>query len=118
MIRLKLDKSIGERIMILRSERGYTRKTLAELAGISSKFLYEIETNKKGFSAYTLHGIAKALEVSMDYMMTGKGARVYDDVIFDIVYKFKPDDLESVEKLLEAVYKITAGQTGSRVVNP
>lgn len=45
MIRLKLDKSIGERIMILRSERGYTRKTLAELAGISSKFLYEIETN-------------------------------------------------------------------------
>ena len=50
--------------------------------------------------------------------MTGKEARDYDDVIFDIVYKFKPDDLESVEKLLEAVYKITAGQTGSRVVNP
>lgn len=110
MIRLKLDKSVGERIMILRNERGYTRKTLAELAGISSKFLYEIEINKKGFSAYTLQGIAKALEVSLDYIMTGKGARAYDDIIFDIVYRFKPDALESVKELLESVYRIAEGR--------
>lgn len=104
---MKLDKSIGERIMVLRNERGYTRKTLAELAGISPKFLYEIETNKKSFSAYTLQGIAEALEVSLDYIMTGKGARIYDDVIFDTVYKFKPDTLEAIEELLQTVYKIT-----------
>lgn len=110
MIRLELDKSVGERIMILRNERGYTRKALAEFAGISSKFLYEIETNKKGFSANTLQGIASALEVSLDYIMTGKGARNYDDIIFDTVYKFKPDTLEIVEELLQAVYKITVSK--------
>lgn len=107
MIKLGLDKSIGERIMILRNERGYTRNTLAEFAGISSKFLYEIETNKKGFSANTLQGIATALEVSLDYIMTGKGARTCDEIIFDTIYKFKPDKLETVDELLQAVYKIT-----------
>ncbi len=114
MIRLKLDKSVGERIMVLRSERGYTRRTLAEFAGISSKFLYEIETNKKVFSAYTLQGIARALEVSLDYIMTGKGARIYDDIIFDTIYKFKPDTLEAVEELLQTVYKITSGKQETR----
>ena len=34
----------GERILMLRSDRGYTREQLAELANISEKFLYEIET--------------------------------------------------------------------------
>ena len=56
----------GERIMILRGERGYTREQLAELADISEKFLYEIEMGKKGFSATTLMNICDALEVSLD----------------------------------------------------
>ena len=107
MIRLKLDKSVGERIMILRNERGYTRKTLAELAGISSKFLYEIETGKKGFSAITLMNLSKALEVSLDYIMTGTGSRKYNSEIAAAIEKFKPDTLEQVDRILKAAYEIS-----------
>ncbi len=41
----------GARIRRIRELNRYTRDELAELANISPKFLYEIETGQKGFSA-------------------------------------------------------------------
>ena len=41
-------KEAGERILLTRVMRGYTRELLAEKASISPKFLYEIE-NIHGF---------------------------------------------------------------------
>lgn len=68
------DIHIGERIRKLREERKYTREAFAEKADISAKFLYEIETGKKGFSADTLCKISRALSVSCDYIMLGDEA--------------------------------------------
>ena len=45
----KLYKNAGIRIRFLREERHYTREYLAEMADISPKFLYEIESGQKGF---------------------------------------------------------------------
>lgn len=39
----------GMRIMLLRTQKGYSREFLSEKAGISSKFLYEIETRGRDF---------------------------------------------------------------------
>lgn len=64
-------KEVGERIAYLRVVNHYTRERFAELVGISPRFLYEIETGRKGFSASTLYKIASTLEVSCDYIMTG-----------------------------------------------
>ena len=66
------NKQIGKRIRELREIQEETRETFAEKVGISSKFLYEIETGKKGFSADTLCNISKALSVSCDYIMLGE----------------------------------------------
>ncbi len=99
--------TVGERIMLIRSDRGYTREQLAELAHISEKFLYEIETGKKGFSAVTLTNLSKALEVSLDYIMTGTGSRKYDDEIVATLEKFQPNTLEMVDRLLKTAYEIS-----------
>ncbi len=93
--------------MQLRTDRRYTREQLAYLADISEKFLYEIEMNKKGFSAETLMKLSHALEVSMDYIMLGKGSRKYDDEIVATLEQFKPNTLEMVDRLLKAVYDIS-----------
>lgn len=93
--------------MVLRNDRGYTREQLAELADISDKFLYEIETGKKGFSAITLMNLSKALEVSLDYIMTGIGSRKYDSEIAAAIEKFKPNTLEQVDRILKAAYEIS-----------
>ena len=97
----------GERIKVLRSERGYSREHLAEKAGISEKFLYEIELGKKGFSAMTLLNLSEALGVSLDYIMTGTGSRKYDSEIIDILEKFIPNTLEMVNRILQAAYEIS-----------
>lgn len=48
-----------------------SRETLAEMADISPKFLYEIETGQKGFSAGTLYKLGIALASSSDYILCG-----------------------------------------------
>lgn len=72
MVNFIENKAIGERIAYLRVTNNYTREAFAELIGISTKFLYEIETGKKGFSANTLYKIATSFGVSCDYIITGK----------------------------------------------
>ena len=42
------------RVRYARELNHFTREELAEYAGISTKFLYEIENNHKGMSAHTL----------------------------------------------------------------
>lgn len=66
------DSGIGERIRELRELQHYTREALAEKVDISTKFLYEIEVGKKGFSADTLGRLAQALSISCDYILFGE----------------------------------------------
>lgn len=64
--------AVGQRIKGLRLNRKMTREELAEEAGMSTSFLYEIETGKKSFSAYTLSNLAKVLNVETDYILCGE----------------------------------------------
>lgn len=66
------NRSVGGRIRELREIQSYTREALAEKVEISTKFLYEIETGKKGFSADVLCRLSRALSVSCDYIMLGE----------------------------------------------
>lgn len=104
----KNEITVGARVRGLRKERGYSREELSENADISVKFLYEIETDKKGFSAYTLMKLAKALGVSTDYIMTGhsvmtghSGKTGADAAMENI----RPNTLEEVELLLKLAYE-------------
>lgn len=64
-------KEAGIRIMLLRDKYCYTRKELSRRSGMSSKFIYEIETGRKGFSARTLLRLSETFGVSCDYILTG-----------------------------------------------
>lgn len=97
----------GMRIKKLRLEKRYTREQLAYLADISDKFLYGIESGKKGFSALTLMKLSKALNVSMDYIMAGKDMKSSEDGIVATLEQFKPNTLENVERLIKIAYELT-----------
>lgn len=66
-----MNKDIGKRIKDIREAQNMTKVEFAEIAGISVKFLYEIESGRKGFSANNLYNIAKGLSVSCEYIMDG-----------------------------------------------
>ena len=100
-------KEAGGRIHNLRDIRGYTRESLAARAGISDKFLYEIETGKKGFTAEILFRIAKALNVSCDYIITGQHTEGHcNEEILRLMEEFSDSQMSKVIKLLEAVREI------------
>lgn len=91
---------IGLRIQELRKERNMTREDLAEKAEISSKFVYEIESGKKGLSAESVLKISKALSVSSDYLLTGEGKGKRGK--FD---NLNPKQLKRLEKIIKLIYE-------------
>lgn len=66
-----LNIAIGKRIRLIRESQGKTRDKLSEEADISPHFLFEIETGKKSMTAKTIVNLAKALNVTTDYLLLG-----------------------------------------------
>lgn len=66
---------IGERIKKRRVELGWTQDQLCQKAGISKGFLSDLENDKRSVSADNLLDIARALSLSLDYLMTGKASK-------------------------------------------
>lgn len=101
------DIHIGERIRELREIQNYTREVFAEKVDISSKFLYEIETGKKGFSADTLCRIAQALSVSCDYIMFGEdvGHRGNEKIV-GVLETLKPTQVSRIQDILQILYEM------------
>jgi len=67
----QLAASMGRAIQVVRTDRGWSRKDLAERTGLSYSFLSEIENGVKTPSSRTFAAIAEALDVS-------PGALLYD----------------------------------------
>lgn len=99
------DTEIGKRIRLLREKTGYSREHLSEMAGIGSKFLYEIETGKKSMSAYTLFNHA-ALNVSCDYILSGKTQNEDFSYIVNILSTMQKDDISRIEKIIKHIAEI------------
>ncbi len=95
---------VGERIRGLRLERKMTREELAEAAELSTSFLYEIEMGKKGFSAYTLGNLARALGVQTDYILLGKVGKKEEKNLPQAEGKASLDSLLNIQQLLLDAY--------------
>ena len=98
----------GERIQELRRVKRYTREQLAYKAGVSAKFLYEIEMGKKGFTAEVLYRLSKALDVKCDYILTGRsGEDPCNLYINKMLNKYSEYQRMNVLKILELINEIT-----------
>lgn len=64
-------KAIGRRIKELRKQQNLTQEQLAELADISTHYVYEIEAGLKTMSCPILAAIACSLHTSADYLLFG-----------------------------------------------
>ena len=61
--------TLGERIKLLRNEKGLTQDKLGNMTGIHPKHIGKYEASKAAPSADKLKQIAEALEVSADYLL-------------------------------------------------
>lgn len=101
------DIRVGLRIRELREVQNYTREAFSEKVDISAKFLYEIETGKKGFSADTLSRISAALSVSCDYIMFGEEVEHYtSEKIMCVLETMKPAQVYQIQNILQILYEM------------
>ncbi len=102
--------NVGERIRTLRELNHYSREYLAEKVEVSSKFLYEIELGKKGFSADILCRIALALSVSCDYIMYGEmnnNMSAESQRVMSLLNMFNDEQVGKVLEILESIYSLS-----------
>jgi len=97
----------GIRIRFLREKRRYTREKLSEMAEISPKFLYEIETGSKGFSADTLYKLAKALDTNADYILCGESEKSTENKAINIFNRFEDKQKKNLIEILELICKLS-----------
>lgn len=100
--RSELYKAAGERIKTLRKSKGCSRELMADDIKMSGKFLYEIETGRKGFSSDALLRIAKFLDTGCDYIMTGKesGTKCVEE-IFDEIQVLSTEQRNELVRMME-----------------
>lgn len=100
------NREVGKRIKQIRQKNNFTREYLAEIADISSKFLYEIETGKKGCSSYVLYRITMALGVQSDYLFNGERDLLEIDSIESILKLFSLDQKIAIMNIIKSLYHI------------
>ncbi len=66
---MAIPETVGKRIKECRKGARLTQEKLAEMVNISPTYLSEIETGHKKAGREVMCNIAKALEVSLDYLM-------------------------------------------------
>ena len=103
------NKNLGLKIKKLRERRGFSREKLGEITEISDRFIYDIETGQKGISAETLYKLSRALNVTSDYLLfeteENKNELSY---VTEILKNLSPSELESVEKIILEISKLTS----------
>ena len=118
--------TIGDRIKSRRNELGWKQDELANKAGISKSFLSVIENGKRKVGADKLYSIARTLNLSLDYLMTGKSDEEIEPPSKEVqipisLAMFAADEGLSFRQaiaLLEMQNQIIAHRTGTRKSEP
>lgn len=63
---------MGERLRIRREEVNMTREDVAKIMCVRPKFIADVEIGQKGISVPNLYKLTQILNVSVEYIMSGK----------------------------------------------
>lgn len=97
--------ALGEKIQKLRKEKGLTLEQLAERAGSSKSYIWELENKKPPRpSADKLSKIAAQLGVTMDYLLDQEEKITEADATDEMFYrKYRQMDTEVKKKIRKMV---------------
>ena len=109
MEKKSLNIEVGRRIREIREYQHFTREQLSEKANISIQFLSDIENGYKSMTALTIINLAKALNISTDYILLGKSSsdnsNERDEIIFNLLAALPEEKKQSIEELIRLFIK-------------
>ena len=104
-----LNVNVGRRIREIREYQHLTREQLSEKANISIQFLSDIENGYKSMTVLTIINLAKALNISTDYLLLGKlssnESNERDKIIHNLLDSLPEEKKQSIEELIRLFIK-------------
>ncbi len=97
---------IGKRITERRKKLGMTQEMLAEKGDLTPQFVSYAESGKRAMRPENVIKLAKALEVSADYLLTGDIVDKDLLILSDKMRKLSPEMLRIVESIIDECVKI------------
>lgn len=92
---------IGKRIQHLRKHHGYTQEHLAEMMGVSIQMISNLERGIKAIRIDNLIHLAQILEVSTDFILTGKETQQDFDSLVSRIARLSDEDRATIEMIVE-----------------
>ena len=97
---------IGKRITERRKKLGMTQETLAEKGDLTPQFVSYAESGKRAMRPENVIKLAKTLEVSADYLLTGDIVDKDMLILSDKLRTLSPEMLRIVENIIDECRKL------------
>ncbi|WP_316185541.1 MULTISPECIES: helix-turn-helix transcriptional regulator [unclassified Bradyrhizobium] len=91
---------LGQRVRRMRGLAGMSRKVLADVSGISERYIAQLESGKGNVSIVLLRRIANAINAPLDDIIPGGEPSPDWPVIRDLLKKASPSQIAEVKELL------------------
>jgi XRE family transcriptional regulator, aerobic/anaerobic benzoate catabolism transcriptional regulator len=106
---------LGERVRLLRSQRGMTRKALSQHAKVSERYLAQLEAGKGNGSIVLLRRVAKAIGISVaELVREAPEPPIELTLLTQYLERLPPETLADVRKLVTERFRSPAEQDRSR----
>ena len=93
--------AVGNRIMARRKKLGMTQETLAEKSDVTTQFVSYAESGKRAMRPENLVKISKALDVSVDYLLTGDIIDKDKLLLSNKISKLNPSKVRILESIID-----------------
>jgi len=93
--------TVGERIYTLRKQKGLTQERLAELMNVSIQMISNLERGNKAIKIDNLVMLSRILDVSTDYLLTGKCTNNDNAVLIKKFSVLSDSDRKMIEMIID-----------------
>ena len=103
----KLYKEMGHRIRDSRKKSHLSQEQLAEMMNVTPQMISNAENGTKSIRPENIIKFSEALDISCDYLLTGKGGYTDYDIIKKYTEALGSENIETFIKLLRAIQRFS-----------
>ncbi len=92
---------IGKRIQQRRKQMGYTQEQIANMMDVSIQMVSNLERGNKSIRIENLINLCQILQVSVDYILTGRNTELDNTVLFKKILQLSGKSRQIVELLVD-----------------
>jgi XRE family aerobic/anaerobic benzoate catabolism transcriptional regulator len=101
---------LGDRVRTARGQRAFSRKLLAEYAGVSVRYLAQLEAGKGNISIILLRNIAAALDLALEELVCEDQAVNSEiGIILQMLRRATPEERRSAKDVLTRMHRQSNG---------